>query len=198
MRQNGRMAYLSSLFARPRSLRTVWATSALVLALPVSPAAAHGDLQGTFPEKGSKLNRPPVHLIINFTEPPSKQSVVSVEDGCSDEVVDEVEFQGNAGHVYLSGGEAGKWKVSYEVVSAVDGHKTDGSYSLTVTGKPDCSPDKGGDGGDKEKTGPGPQVGADDDPGGSLGDESSFPVVPVALGSAGLVALALVARRLAG
>ncbi len=182
--------------ARPRRALLASTAAGALFCLWAAPAFAHGDLHGTVPEKGSTLARAPDHLIINFTEPPAEQSVVSVTDGCSDEVIDELEFDGKAAHVFLSKGQPGKWKVSYKVVSAVDGHRTNGSYALKVTGKRECSGTGGApDGPDKDGSGPGPQAGEDGDPD---EEESSFPVVPVALGSLGLVALALVARRLSG
>ena len=196
MGDNGHMTPTSPLRARPRSLRALLGTACLVLALWASPAGAHGDLQSTIPEKGSKLEKVPDHLIINFTEAPTKQSLVSVKDGCKDEVVDELQFDGNVAHVFLSKGQPGKWKVSYKVVSAIDGHRTNGSYSLDVTGQADCSANNGGSDPDDKGAGPGPNAADPDN--GEDGDESSFPVVPVVIGSLGLVALALVARRLSG
>ena len=167
----------------------------VLLVLAPGSAHGHGELQGTIPEPGSKLQKAPAHLVINFTEPPTKQSIVTVDDGCREDVVEEVDFQDRTAHVYLRKAQPGRWKVSYEVISSIDGHRTDGSYALTVAGKADCSKDKDegkGDGG-----GPGPQAGGDTG-GDTEDDESSFPIVPVALGTGGLVALALVVRRLSG
>lgn len=200
MGDNDDMALLTSSSARREFPR--WGGMVIVLALFLwlwsPPATAHGDLQSTIPEKGSKLKRPPDHLIINFTETPAKQSVVSVKDGCKDDVVDVLEFEEKVAHIFLTEGQPGKWTVSYDVISAVDGHRTDGSYTLTVTGKSDCS-GKGGSGPADNGTGPGNQAEGGDGSGDGGGeDESSFPVVPVALGSVGLIALALIARRLSG
>jgi len=168
----------------------------LLLVIAWSPVArAHGDLVSTIPKQDSKLKKPPDHLIINFTEPPAKGSVVTVRDGCRDDVVDELDFEERVGHVFLSEGRPGDWKVSYKVISAADGHKTAGSYSLTVAGKADCSEKPPKDEPPKDNgSGEGPQATGD----GGDDDESSFPVVPVALGSLGVIALALVARRLSG
>ena len=176
---------------------SVWRTGLVVGALwalltPVG-VQAHGELEGTIPEPGSKLEKAPDHLVVNFTEPPTRQSVVTVSDGCRTDVVDEIDFQERTAHVYLRSAEPGRWKVSYEVISSSDGHKTDGSYALTVAGKANCRKAKA----DGNARGPGPQAGGD--PGGPETDgESSFPLVPVALGTAGLVGLALLVRRLSG
>lgn len=177
------------------SRSTVLVIVALGVLLAPARVHAHGELQGTIPEPGSKLDKPPDHLVINFTEPPTNQSVVTVTDGCGGDVVDVLDFQERTAHVFLKRAEPGRWKVSYQVISSSDGHKTDGSYALTVAGKAQCSGDVGK--GKGPRGGPGPQAGGE--PGGDgEGDESSFPIVPVALGTAGLVALALVVRRLSG
>lgn len=179
-------------------VKRVFLTALLVVALGQTTALAHGDLGDTIPEADDELGKPPSHLIINFTEPPTKNSVIVVKDGCGDEITDSVSFSDGTAHVFTDKGEPGDWEVSYEVVSAQDGHKTDGSYGFKILGKKDCSteekPSPGGNGGG---SGQGPQ--ANDGGGGTGGgDDSSFPVVPVVLGGAGVIALALVARRLAG
>ena len=175
--------------------------SLLLVALVAAPAFGHGELESTIPEENSTLKRPTDHIIINFTEPPAKPSVVAVRDGCNDDIIDEVEFEDRVAHVFLTKGEPGRWKVSYQVVSAADGHRTKGSYSLNVKGKADCSPGSGDGGGDGAGDGGGDGDGTAAGPGGPGGtseDESSFPIVPIALGSAVVIALALVARRLSG
>ena len=172
----------------------------LIVALGPTMALAHGDMGETIPSADTEVKKPPSHLIINFTEPPTKNSVVRVKDGCGDEISDSVDFSDTVAHVFTDEGEPGDWKVSYEVVSAKDGHKTDGGYGFKVLGKKDCSPDGGFDpgGGVGEDASPGPQANDDGGSGGTGNDESSFPVVPVAIGGVGVIALALVARRLAG
>ena len=179
--------------------KRMFAAALLLFALGQTPTLAHGDLGETIPSADTELKKPPSHLIINFTEPPTKNSVVRVKDGCGDEITDSVDFTGGVAHVFTDEGQPGAWKVSYEVVSAQDGHKTDGGYGFKVLGKKDCSipeekPDPGGNG---EGSGEGPQA----NEGGGSGDpddESSFPVIPVVIGGVGVMALALVARRLAG
>ena len=167
----------------------------LALVAP-GPALAHGELLSTKPEKNSTVAKPPGHLIIEFTEAPTKQSLVKVRDGCGDEVVDQLAFEDRKAHVFLTKAQPGKWKVSYDVVSAVDGHPSKGSYALTVEGKADCSSPKGDPKDDSGNGGTGPGPGAAGDPEGS--DESSFPVVPVVIGTLALVAVALIVRRLSG
>ena len=180
------------------SFKKILAVAYVFLALGSAAASAHGDLGSTTPAADSKLNKAPDHLIINFTEPPTKNSVVKVKDGCGDEITDSVSFSDRVAHVFTDEGQPGKWKVSYEVVSAADGHKSDGGYGFTITGEKDCSPGekepKNNDSNNGGGSGPGPQA----NDGGGGDDGSSFPVVPVVIGGAGVIALALVARRLAG
>ncbi len=182
----------------------LWIAAGLALVVfGAGPAVAHGELESTIPDRNSVLKGPPDHIIINFTEPPAKPSVVVVRDGCNDSIIDEVAFEDRTAHVFLTDGEPGDWKVSYQVVSAADGHRTRGSYSLTVRGKADCSdePDNGGGGanGGGGGGGGGDGTAAGPDGGGGTGsDEGSFPVVPIALGSAVVIGLAFVARRLSG
>ena len=173
--------------------RRILPVAFVLLVLGSGAASAHGDLGSTTPAAGSKLGKPPDHLIINFTEPPTKNSVVKVKDGCGNSITDSVSFSDKVAHVFTDEGQPGKWKVSYEVVSAADGHKSDGGYGFIVTGKKDCSAEeepKNEEGG----SGPGPQA----KDGNGRDDDGSFPAIPVAIGGAGVIALALVARRLAG
>ncbi len=168
----------------------------LLVILAPTGAHAHGDLEGTIPKPGSKLEKPPDHLIINFTEAPTKQSVVTVRDGCRNDVVEDVAFEDRTAHVFLDAAEPGRWNIEYEVISSSDGHKTDGSYELQVKGKRVCAV-RTPPGGTGEGKGRGPEARGDiDEDEGD--DEGSFPVVPVALGTGGVVALALVIRRLSG
>jgi methionine-rich copper-binding protein CopC len=172
-------------------------TLALGVMIP-GTALGHGEIESAIPEAGSKLGKAPNHVIINFTEAPTKDAVFKVLDGCGRNLIDQAAVQGRTGHIFLaSGGEPGEWEVSYKIVSAVDGHPTKDSYGLTVTGKKDCS--AGGDGGGNAgNAGNGGGGGAAPRGGEGSDDGGSFPVVPVALGTVGLVALAFLARRAAG
>ena len=172
----------------------------VLMALALWPAAAfaHGDISSSIPKADESLKKAPDHLIINFTEPPAKSSVVQVKDGCGTQIADSVDFEDLVAHVFTEDGQPGKWKVSYKVLSTADGHKSSGSYGFTVEGKKDCTANdkSGGNGNGNGSTGAG---GTNPQAGGNGGDdEGSFPVVPVAIGSVGVIGLALVARRLAG
>jgi methionine-rich copper-binding protein CopC len=165
-----------------------------------STALGHGEIDSAIPEPESTAGRPPNHLIINFTEAPTKDAVFKVLDGCGTNLIDVAEIEDGTGHVFLTkGGEPGEWKVSYKIVSAVDGHPTKGSYGLTVKGKKDCSEAGDPGGGDPQgNAGGGNGGGAAGAPPGDGDDGGSFPVIPVALGTVGVVALAFIARRAAG
>jgi copper resistance protein C len=181
---------------------TLLLAAALVAVFPTA-ALAHGEIESTIPEADATLKKPPNHLIINFTEAPTKDAVFKVVDGCGTNVIDQAEVQERVGHIFLtSGAQPGKWKVSYKIVSAVDGHPTKGGYGLTVKGQTDCSePDGSGNGGGNGNGGNG-GAGAAGDTGAPAGAETddggSFPIVPVALGTIAVVALAFLARRAAG
>ena len=171
----------------------------MALALWPAAASAHGDISSSIPKADESLKKAPDHLIINFTEPPAKSSVVQVKDGCGTQIADSVDFEDLVAHVFTEDGQPGKWKVSYKVLSTADGHKSSGSYGFTVEGKKDCTAggNSGGNGNGGNGTGGG-TGGSNPQAGGNGDDEGSFPVVPVAIGSVGVIGLALVARRLAG
>ena len=157
---------------------------------------AHGDLAATVPPKGSTLKKPVNHLAITFSQAPTKDAVIKVVDGCDRNVVQRVDLQDRIAHVYLDNPQPGDWRVDYNIVSSVDGHPSKDGYGLTVKGKADCSkakPDKG-DKGSGENGGSGPDASGD----GPVpeDDGSSFPVVPVAIGTVAVVGLAFAVRRI--
>lgn len=168
----------------------IGAVSALVLLfLSVSgPAWGHGDLQGSDPEDGSRLKRPPRAITLTLTEAPARGSVMTVRDGCGRKVPGKV-FVKEADLGYsVSGGDPGSWHASYRAISAEDGHLTQGGISFTVAGKKECS---------KEPS-PADQIGGGADtrvsaPPGD--DESSFPIVPFAIGTVVVVGASLLLRR---
>jgi methionine-rich copper-binding protein CopC len=172
------------------------AAIALWLAVP-APAGAHGGLEGSDPAADARVKRPPGRVTMGFSEFPSEDSVMKVLDGCKRDVVSSTSVAGSDLVGVIGSGQPGKWKASYRVISAEDGHLTKGSFSFTVTGKKDCNPDDDKkDGGDGSATAAPPE-----DPNGASGagdDDSSVPVVPIALGATGLVVIGLVVRRVSG
>lgn len=172
------------------SKKLVVACMVLGLAGSTAPAYAHGEIQGTDPEPQSTLRRAPRSVAVTFTEAPTAQAVLDVTDGCKRDVGQSVDVVDATATVRLAVGQPGKWKVSYRVISALDGHMTRGGYSFTVAGKRDCTPD------DKPTDDPAPgatQAAPPDEPDEPEG--SSAPVVPIAIGAVALVVIALVVRR---
>jgi methionine-rich copper-binding protein CopC len=166
--------------------RVLLATLILAFSLStlVGIATAHGDLRTGEPEEGSTLKKPPKHAYLNFSETPSNDSKLEVFDGCGEEVVNKLERFDITLHATLSAGQPGTWKVTYDVISAEDGHETKGSYNFTVTGEKDCSDASAGSGSDSGE-------GNFDL---ALSEDSSFPIVPVVIGALVLIGGALLVR----
>jgi hypothetical protein len=91
----------------------------------------------------------------------------------------------------------GHFRVEWRVISAVDGHPTDGEFRFHVAGAGKCKRPATGQAHQES-----PEVPMDDEhmaagpanEEGTGGGSAGFPAVPVALGTGGLVLLALVAR----
>ena len=170
-------------------------TAAAALALSIcAPALGHADVEETTPSANSRVGKPPREVKLVLAEPPGPGSTLQVRDGCRTNVVEDV--MADEGESMLSAalarGEPGRWMVRFESVSAVDGHLVRGGFKFTVAGRHRCGEGKNKGGGGTNRQGP--QAGdlpRDSDESGS----SSLPVVPLALGTAALVGIALVARR---
>ena len=160
------------------------------LAASAAPAFAHGEIEGSDPAPQSTVRRAPRSVAITFSEAPTAQAVLKVTDGCKRKVSQAVDVTDATATVGVAIGQPGRWKVSYRVISALDGHLTHGTYTFTVAGKRDCTPDEkptDDPGADPTKAAPRTEP---DDPEGS-----GTPVVPIALGAVALIAIALVVRR---
>jgi methionine-rich copper-binding protein CopC len=166
-------------------MRRVLLLIGAALATVAAPALAHGDLSSSNPEVNGLLEDPPSVVVLNFAEPPSEQKI-TVLDGCHRNVAQEVEVEGARATVSLAGSaQPGHFRVRYRNVSSVDGHAINGRYAFHVLGKKNCregNTEEPGEGGDRAAP-PGPPD-----------DGSSFPVVPVALGTIGVVGVALLVR----
>lgn len=182
------------------AIRALGAMGVLGALLMSGPAHAHGELQGTNPKDGATLGRAPGSVTITLTEAPTADAQLKVFDGCKRDVAADVGVDASDLAARIDGGEPGKWRAAYRAVSSEDGHFTKGSISFTVKGKRDCTPDKpaknndnNGDNGSGD--GDGPTRAAGDEEGDEGGD---IPVVPIALGTGGLLAIAIVVRMTAG
>lgn len=165
----------------------------------VPPVLAHGDLAAQDPKPNSSLRSVPVAVSATFTEAPAEQSVIQVSDGCGKDVVAHLQLDGEDAIAHIGRAQPGRWQVSYRVVSAVDGHLSEGKYAFTVKGKKDCSSDKpakqnnDSNGGDNAGAQPAPGTG----PTGAE-DEGGLPLVPIAVGTVVLLGVAAAVRVLAG
>lgn len=168
---------------------------ALVALLLVAPAAAHGDYVSSDPVKGDRLDKKPQHIEIVLSEAPVESSTITVFDGCGTDVTQATYVDGRSIHaVPQKSAGAGRWRVEYEIVSADDGHQTEGSFGFRVRGR--CT----------EVAEPDATIGAppddDDDDGLAVDDtpvpvpDAPFPIIPaLAIGGAAVVGIALLVRR---
>jgi copper resistance protein C len=168
----------------------VLAAAALFVLLVSGPAGAHGELEKTQPAEGAVLKQPPGHVTITLTEAPAEGAVLRVVDGCKNNLVPEPLISERSLHSPLDDGQPGRWKVSYRVVSAEDGHLTKGSYTFQVKGNKDCSADEPeADTGDE--VGPASTPITAEDTG---SDDGGFPILPVGLGAAVVLVAAIAIR----
>ena len=158
----------------------------IAAAMSSMPAGAHSEIESTDPAAGAKVEKVPPEITLEMSEDPGQGSFIKATDGCGDRVPGDVEESGAELVFSTSGGSAGKWSVTYKAISAEDGHVTHGKFDFTVTGKADCT---GGNKGDHVAGGEDTRVTNTEDEG------SGFPIVPVVIGAAILVLLALMLRR---
>jgi methionine-rich copper-binding protein CopC len=179
--------------------RAIYVAAALLLSLAVAPAAmGHGDEVKTTPKKGASVNAVPAEVTVSLSEDPTRDAVLRVRDGCDRNVVSDVSVSGDSIVATISDAEPGKWSATWRAISSVDGHDTDGNFSFTVDGKRDCSRDEPVDDAAAEDGSDGNasvQAGAPSNGDGAAAEDSaSFPIVPVAIGAAALIAIAFVVR----
>jgi copper transport protein len=135
MQRRGRLAALAALLA------------GLWLLANGPAAAAHGVLKSSEPAGGSSLERAPAAVTLRFSERPDPGlSTVRVLDS-GGRVVAGGPAQPVAGRplelqVPATGLAAGSYTVSWRIVSAVDGHRTDGVFGFGVgaAGAPRMAP----------------------------------------------------------
>jgi copper transport protein len=124
MRSRGRLAALAPL-------------AGLWLLATGPAAAAHGALQSSDPAGGSSLDRPPPAVTLRFTERPDPGlSTVRVLDSGGRVVAGgparPVPGRPAELRLHLDGLPAGGYTVTWRIVSAVDGHRTDGVFGFGV------------------------------------------------------------------
>lgn len=171
------------------SLKRLYASTAVALVvLGLSGVAhAHGDIRNSSPAAGTKVAQPPSDIVLMMAEPVAEGSSVVVTDGCGREVSTTAEIRREIFETAIEGGRPGRWKVAVRSISAVDGHLVRERFSFRVLGRKDCSGDEG-DTDVSPDTSSRPPIENPD-------QGTSFPVVPFALGSVALIAVALALRR---
>ncbi|MDQ3877440.1 MAG: copper resistance protein CopC [Actinomycetota bacterium] len=162
--------------------RKHWLALALTAVIALVPTAAfsHAELDTSTPGAGSTVASVPSQTTLSFTEEPAASSVIQVFDGCHKDVNSGQNVSGKTITVTLAeSAQPGDWKVTWKSISADDAHAERGSYSFAVSGKADCSKDKGGSG-----------AAASGD--GNSG--SSFPIIWIIVAVIVLLGLALLVR----
>lgn len=164
-----------------------------------APASGHGDLQSSSPPDGTELKKAPPRVSLTLSERPAPQAKLQVTDGCKDSVGGPVQVDGNELFAEISGGQPGKWRVQYQVISAEDGHETKGSLSFGVGGKRDCSADDPKEP-DPDETGDVAAPPDDEEPEGVdlVEDDGTSPIVWVVGAGVVLAALAGLTRMRGG
>lgn len=117
-----------------------WTAAVLTIvafvAIGASPAAAHSFLATTRPAQGERLPSPPREVALQLSEPveaDTAELAVTDEDGAPVEA-GKLEFDsgGAVVRVPLVSPSDGLYRVSWHVVSAVDGHESAGEFSFAV------------------------------------------------------------------
>jgi copper resistance protein C len=184
--------------ARIKIAPTIAGVCALLLI--ASPAWAHGDVVNRSPQDGATLGRAPRRVAVTLSETPVADSTLRVEDGCGRQVSEDVAVEADTIVARIGDAQPGRWNASWQAISAVDGHPTEGAWRFTVRGDRDCTPEKPNKDATPEPT-EGPADGATvsheghNTATGADEDGSSFPMMPVALGAVGIIGLAVIARR---
>ncbi len=164
-----------------------------LLLLTISPgrALAHGDIQDSSPAKDTLVTKAPREVTLILAEPPAAGSDLTVTDGCGREVSGETTIERQVFSAAIAGGEPGRWSVKVRSISAVDGHLVRSGFTFEVEGTADCAADEDASDADEDgdETSSRPPI---DNPGGG---GSRFPVVPFAVGTVAVIALAVAIRR---
>jgi len=118
--------------------RFAYLASVSVAALALWPAAAfgHSAFVGSTPEPGTRLEAPPRHLTLKFTEPLNRQlstaKLVAVDDGGRVTAAVRAVSARQLEVVPAGTLARGAYRVEWHTVSTEDGHALEGSYSFGV------------------------------------------------------------------
>lgn len=165
---------------------------AALVALP-GVAQAHGDVRDSSPAAGTRVTKPPKELTVILAEPAAQGSTVVVTDGCEREVSGSLDIKRDILTTPIADGRPGRWLVNLRSISAVDGHAIKEAFTFDVAGKKDCTAEEG------DAVEPDTDISPDTSSRAPIvnpdEDGTSFPVVPFALGTVAVVAVALAVRR---
>lgn len=154
------------------------------------PAAAHGDISSSSPEAGARVKGPPRRVRLVLAETPAPRSMLTVIDGCGDEVSRKPKLEGDNISVAIGGGSPGRWQVRLRSISSVDGHTFSDRFAFRVAGERDCSGQvKEDEPQDDETAEISSRAPIENDEQGR-----SFPVVPLALGTVVVVGVTIALR----
>ena len=124
------------------NLRRSWSILGLgvVLSLLVAPSAsAHAAYESSDPSNGATVSSPPSRITAQFTEPLVSGSKLEVYDPCGAQVDGGDSFvAGDQLTISMSADKQGAYRIRFSVVSAVDGHPTNGEFGFTSTGGAPC------------------------------------------------------------
>lgn len=109
-------------------------------------ALAHATYEGSDPADGSSVSAAPSSVWAEFSEPPGSSSYLQIYDACGDRVDDgNVSHQGYRMSVGMNSNRAGTFTVRWYVLSTIDGHPTQGSFTFTAQSGSDCPGSGSGD-----------------------------------------------------
>ena len=180
---------------------TRWLVLAIALVgLGATAAFAHGETVKTDPEKNASLDAAPGVVTVDLSEPPTDGSLFEVTDGCGRNVAAHVTADGNKLIAHLEAGQPGKWKAAYRIVSAADGHPSDGTWSFTVEGEADCNDEEATTTSPAATESPEHASEHEDDAQRVAGtpasdsDDGGFPLIPVVVGAVAVLGAAAFVR----
>lgn len=126
-------------------LRHLWIVALQVLLGVgfITSAQAHAAYESSEPADGATVASPPSQVNADFTEPLVDGSHLEVYDPCGVRVDnDDSVVTGDRLSVSMSADKEGRYRVRFEVVSAVDGHPTSGEFEFFSSGGSDCRAQK--------------------------------------------------------
>jgi len=166
--------------------------AAALLCLGASAALGHGETVKTDPKKNATLSAVPQRVVVDLSEPPTNGSLFKVTDGCARNVAAHVTVEGNRLVAHIDEAQPGEWKAAYQIVSAADGHPSEGNWTFTVEGEAACGEDESTTGSPaptESATGHSGDVSEPEDTERIAGtpasdsDDGSFPLIPVVVGA---------------